>query len=281
MKKLFIIMMIVLTSVLVACSDSNDSKDTESSSDDNNVESENKEQTIRVAVVESPMLDVVEIAKEILAEDNINVEVVEMGDYIQPNVALANEEVDANFSQHVPFMKQFNQNKDANLTEVQPIYYANFGLYAKDYASVEEFPEDASIGIANDPSNIDRTLRLLASHNLIELKEIDGEQYGLDDIKEDSHNFSFEQAGIAALTRLYEDFDGVIVNPTHAGNLDLTPADDALITEKEDNKFAITLVAREDNVDSELIQKLAEAMTSEEVREFLNSREGDASIPAF
>ncbi|RPF50053.1 MetQ/NlpA family ABC transporter substrate-binding protein [Aquisalibacillus elongatus] len=276
MKKWFIIMMVVLASVLVACSDSNDSEGTESSSDDNN-----KEQTVSVAVVESPMLDVVEIAKEILAEDNINVEVVEMGDYIQPNEALANEEVDANFSQHGPFMNQFNQNKDANLTEVQPIYYANFGLYAQEYTSVEEFPDDATIGIANDPSNIDRTLRLLASHNLIELKEIDGGQYGLDDIKEDSHNYSFEDAGIAALTRLYKDFDGVIVNPTHAGNLDLTPADDALITEKEDNKFAITLVAREDNADSELIQKLAEAMTSEDVREFLNSREGEASIPAF
>ncbi|PKR78197.1 ABC transporter substrate-binding protein [Halalkalibacillus sediminis] len=278
MKKWLIIIMTVLVSVLVACGDSNESENAESSNEDNG---EDKEQTIRVAVVESPMLDVVEIAKEKLAEDNIEVEIVEMGDYIQPNVALANEEVDANFSQHVPFMEQFNQNKDANLTEVQPIYHANFGLYAQESASVEDFPDDASIGIANDPSNIDRSLRLLASHDLIELKEIDGEQYGLDDIKEDSHNYSFEQAGIAALTRLYEDFDGVIINPTHAGNLDLTPAEDALITEKEDNKFAITLVAREDNVDSELIQKLSEAMTSEEVREFLNSREGKASIPAF
>ncbi|TMN20922.1 MetQ/NlpA family ABC transporter substrate-binding protein [Lentibacillus cibarius] len=280
MKKWIIIMMVVLISVLVACSGSNNSEKAEKSSDDNN-NGEDKEQTVRVAVVESPMLDVVEIAQENLAEDNIEVEIVEMGDYIQPNEALANEEVDANFSQHVPFMNQFNQNSDANLTEVQPIYYANFGLYAQEYASVEEFPDDATIGIANDPSNIDRSLRLLASHNLIELKETDSGQYKLEDIKENSHNYSFEQAGITALTRLYEDFDGVIVNPTHAGNLDLTPADDALITEKEDNKFAITLVAREDNADSELIQQLADAMTSEDVRKFLNSREGEASIPAF
>ncbi|MRG86730.1 MetQ/NlpA family ABC transporter substrate-binding protein [Salinibacillus xinjiangensis] len=282
MKKWLMIMMAALVSVLVACSGSNDSENTEDSSDDQNKE-ENTQQSIRVAVVESPMLDVVEIAKENLAEDNIEVKIVEMGDYIQPNEALANNEVDANFSQHVPFMNQFNENSDADatLTEIQPIYYANFGLYAKEYASVEEFPEDASIGIANDPSNIDRSLRLLASHDLIELNETDSGQYGLEDIKEDSHNYTFEQAGIAALTRLYEDVDGVIINPTHAGNLDLTPADDALITEKEDNKFAITLVAREDNADTELIQQLAKAMTSEDVREFLNSREGGASLPAF
>ncbi|RYG72464.1 ABC transporter substrate-binding protein [Lentibacillus lipolyticus] len=280
MKKWLMVMMVVLVSVLVACNGSNDSENTEESSNNNN-NGETKEQTVSVAVVESPMLDVVEIAKENLAEDNIELEIVEMGDYIQPNEALANEEVDANFSQHVPFMNQFNQNSDANLTAVQPIYYANFGLYAQEYASMEELPDDATIGIANDPSNIDRSLRLLASHQLIELKDTDSGQYGLKDIKEDSHNYSFEQAGIAALTRLYKDVDGVIVNPTHAGNLDLTPADDALITEKEDNKFAITLVAREDNADSDLIQQLADAMTSEDVREFLNAREGEAAIPAF
>ena len=100
-------------------------------------------------------------------------------------------------------------------------------------------------------------------------------------IIDESHNFSFEQTEIASLSRLYEDVDGVIMNPTHASHLDLTPADDALITEKEDNKFAITLVAREDNADSELIQKLREAMTSEEVREFLTGREGESAVPAF
>ncbi|MET3682864.1 D-methionine transport system substrate-binding protein [Alkalibacillus flavidus] len=291
MKKWLMLMMAVLITVLVACGGGDDSEnagesDNEStneasneSTDNNN--SEEETQTIRVASVESPMTDVVEIAKENLAEENIEVELVEMGDYIQPNEALANGEVDANFSQHVPFMKQYNNNKDANLTEVQPIYFANFGLYAKEYDSLDALPDDATIGIANDPSNIDRSLRLLASNDLIEMKDTDSNQYGLDDIKEDSHNFSFEQAGIAALARLYEDVDGVILNPTHAGNIDLTPADDALATEAEDNKFTITLVAREDNADSELIQKLAEAMTSEDVREFLENREGGASVPAF
>lgn len=272
-------MVLFLVAVLGACSGNNENENSDDSSSNNNGESE--VQTIRVAAVESPMTDVVEIAKEILAEDNIEVEIVEMGDYIQPNEALANEEVDANFSQHVPFMNQFNENTEANLVDIQPIYFANFGLYSQSYASLEEFPDDATIGIANDPSNVDRSLRLLASHDLIELNETDSEEYGLEDIKEGSHNFKFEQAGIATLIRLIEDVDGVIVNPTHAGNLDLTPADDALITEKEANKFAITLVAREDNADSELIQRLAEAMTSEEVREFLNAREGGASLPAF
>lgn len=277
------IMVVVLLSVLVACGDSNDSEDVEKSSDNNNdaVESESAEQVVRVAVVESPMLDVVEIAQETLAAENIEVDIVVMGDYMQPNEALSNEEIDANFSQHVPFMEQFNDNTDANLVEIQPIYYANFGLYSEEYASIEELPEDATLGIANDPSNVDRSLRMLAANDLIELNETDSEQYELEDIVEGSHNYSFEQAGIAALGPLYSDVDAVVINPTHADNLGLTPADDALVTETEDNKFAITLVAREDNADSELIQRLAEAMTSENVREFLNARAGGASVPAF
>src|SRR5690625_1349523 len=180
MRKWFIVMIVALVSLLVACGNDN-----ESTEESNDTKEESSEETLRVAAVESPMTDVVEIAKEQLEEDGIEVEIVEMGDYIQPNEALVNEEIDATFSQHVPFMKQFNENTDSNLTEVQPIYFANFGLYADGYDSIDDLPDDVTIGIANDPSNIDRSLRLLAAHDLIELNEIDGVEYGVDDIQED------------------------------------------------------------------------------------------------
>lgn len=279
MKKWFMIIIVVLLSALVACSGSDDSVNTDGADKDS--DDTNEEQTIKVAVVESPMLDVVEIAKENLAAENIEVEMVKMGDYIQPNEALANEEIDAHFTMHFPMMNQFNQNSDAELVEVQPIYYANFGFYSQEHDSMEELPDDATIGIANDPANLDRSLRMLASHDLIELNETDSLQYTLSDVKEDSHNYRFEQAGLAALTRLYPDVDGIMLSPTHANNIDLTPTDDALISEKEDNEFAVILVAREDNADAELIQQLTEAMTSEDVREFLESNEGGSSVPAF
>lgn len=274
MKRKLLVTMALVVSLLAACG-----ANTNESSEE--VEQDTSEQSLRVAAVESPMTDVVEIAKELLADDGITLEVVEMSDYIQPNEALANNEIDATFSQHVPFMEQFNANTDSKLTAVQPIYFANFGLYADGYESIEEMPNDVTIGIANDPSNIERSLLLLAAHGLIELNEKTGDRYTLDDIQEDSHNYRFENAEISALSRLYEDVDGVIMNPTHASQLDLSPAEDALVTETEDSQFAITLVAREDNADSELIQKLAEAMTSEEVREFLTNREGGAAVPAF
>src|SRR5690625_896082 len=114
------------------------------------------------------MTHAVEIAKDILADEGIDVEVVERGEYIQPNAALRNEETDATFSQHFPFMEQFNESARERLAAVAPIYFANFGLYAREYASIDELPEDVPIGTANDPSNIDCSLRLLESHGLIE-----------------------------------------------------------------------------------------------------------------
>lgn len=269
-------MIIALITLLAACGNNESEEKSEETND-----GATEKQVVKVAAVESPMTDVVEIAKDLLAEEDITVEVVEMSDYIQPNEALDNEEVDATFSQHVPFMEQFNENTGASLKDIQAIYFANFGLYAKEYDDIDDLPDDITIGIANDPSNIDRSLRLLESHGLIEFAEEGLDQYGLDDIKDGSSNFKFEEAGIASLSRLYDDVDAVIINPTHASHLELTPADDALITEKEDNMFAITLVAREDNADSDLIEKLKEAMTSEDVREFLEGREGESAVPAF
>src|SRR5699024_6485136 len=111
-----------------------------------------------------------------LAEEGIEVELVQMGDYIQPNEALVNGEVDANFSQHVPFMEEFNRNKGADLVSVQPVYYPNYGIYSREYDSIENLPDGATIGVANDSSNLDRSLRLLAENGLIELKEIGDEE---------------------------------------------------------------------------------------------------------
>lgn len=270
MRKWFLIIMIVIVTTLIACSDSSEESET------------SEKQKIRVASVETPMTDVVEIAKELLAEDGIEVELVQMGDYIQPNEALANDEVDANFSQHVPFMEEFNRNKGSDLVGVQPVYHPNYGIYSKEFDSIEKLPEGATIGIANDSSNLDRSLRLLAENDLIELKEIDDEEeYRVADVKEDSHNFVFKETEIASLSRLYEDVDIAVMSPAHARHIDLTPEDDAIIAENNVAKYAVSLITREGNADSELIEKLAEAMTSEEVREFLNSHGGGSATPAF
>ncbi|MBZ5750103.1 MetQ/NlpA family ABC transporter substrate-binding protein [Metabacillus rhizolycopersici] len=275
MKKILFLMTALIV-LLVGCGKENEAKEKESTQNQ-----EKEEVTLKVASLIPPMTEILELVKPKLAEDGINLEMVVLSDNVQPNSALAAGEVDANFFQHVPYMEEFNRNNDAELVPVTPIYFANYGVYAKEYDSIDKLPEGAVIAIANDVSNIDRSLALLAQHKVITLQEKTGPYYTMADITENPKNYQFKEVDLLMLARMYDDADAVVMTPAYAAPLGLTPKNDALLTEGIDNDFAITLVARKDNVDSEPIQKLAKAMTSPEVRKFLEENYSETAIPAF
>lgn len=275
MKKIFLLITMI-TLILAGCGKK------EEVNDQKKVQGNDQEEvTLKVASLIPPMTEILELVKPKLAEESINLEIVVLSDNVQPNSALAANEVDANFFQHVPYMEQFNRNNDAELVPIVPIYFANYGVYAKDYNSMDELPEDSVIAIANDVSNIDRSLALLAQHNAITLQEKTGPYYTKADIVDNPKNYKFEEVDLLMLARMYDDADAVIMTPAYAAPLGLTPKSDALLTEGSENDFAITLVARKDNAESEAIQKLAEAMTSQEVRKFLEENYDETAIPAF
>lgn len=248
--------------LLAACGTTEDQQETDSTEETTEsteeATEESEEVTLDVASLIPPMTEILELVEPELAEEGIDLNVVVLGDNIQPNDALHHEEVDANFFQHVPFMEEYNINNDASLVPVEPIYFANYGVYAADYESMDELPEGATIAIANDISNIDRSLQLLAQHDVIELEETDERYYTQSHISENPNDYNFEEVDLLMLARMYDDADAVVITPAYAEPLGLTPANDALLTEGTENEFAITLVAREDNVDEEAIQTLAE-----------------------
>jgi len=275
MKKILIFITMSLL-ILAGCSQKNEANDK------GNVQSnEQEEVTLKVASLIPPMTEMLELVKPKLAEEGINLEIVVLSDNVQPNSALAAGEVDANFFQHVPYMEQFNRNNDAELVPIVPIYFANYGVYSKEYNSMDKLPEGAVIAIANDVSNIDRSLALLAQHDVITLQEKTGPYYTKADIVDNPKNYKFEEVDLLMLARMYDDADAVFLYPAYAAPLGLTPKSDAILTEGIENDFAITLVARKDNAESESIQKLAEAMTSPEVRKFLEENYDETAIPAF
>lgn len=274
MKKL-LALVAILVLFLAACGNNDEAAPAEDATETNETT------TLKVASLIPPMTEILELVKPTLAEEGIELQVEVLGDNVQPNAALAAEEVDANFFQHVPYMEEFNRSNDANLVPITPIYFANYGVYSKEFASIEELPEGATVTIANDISNIDRSLSLLAQHGVITLGEKQDNYYTQADITENPKNLVFEEVDLLMLARTYDDADAVVMTPAYAAPLGLTPKSDALLTEGTDNDFAITLVAREDNKEDEAIQKLAEVMTSDAVREFLEENYDETAIPAF
>lgn len=242
---------------------------------------ENKEVTLKVATLIPPMTEILELVKPLLKEDGINLELVVLSDNVQPNDALANKEVDANFFQHVPYMNEYNESKKSNLVAVQPVYHAVYGAYSKRYKKIEELPEGATIAIANDATNTGRSLVMLDKAGLIKLKEGVGIKATQADIVENPHNYKFEEVDLLMLARMLDDADLVLMTPAYASPLGLTPKKDALLTETTDSAFAITMVAREDNKDSEPIKKLAERLSGPEVKKFLEENYAEIAIPAF
>ena len=276
MKKLLMLLAAIVL-VLAACGD----RQEENGENGGTADAPEERVELKVASINPPMTEILEVAKPLLEEQGIDLEIVIVSDNIQPNNAVMEGEVDANFFGHGLFMEMYNENNDGDLVVVKPIYHATLGLYSKNYDSIDDLPEGATIAIPNDPTNRGRALAFLDDQEVIKLKEGAGIFGTVQDIEENPYNFVFEEVDLLMLARMYDDADASVMYPSYAAPLDLLPSRDALLNENPIEDFAISLVARADNADSEPIQKLAEAMTSPEVREFLEENYPEAALPAF
>jgi len=274
MKKLMVLTLTLMLLIVAGCGNN---KTTENEAGTNSGELTK----LKVASLIPPMTDILDIVKPLLKEEGIDLEVVVLSDNVQPNEALANKEVDANFFQHVPYMEQFNASKGSELVAVQPVYNAIYGGYSKRYKDIADLPDGATLVMANDPTNIGRSLEMFEAAGMIKLKEGVGIQATQADIVENPKNYKFEEVDLLMLARMIDDADLVAMTPAYANPLGLTPKKDALITESDDSEFTITLVARSDNKDSAAIQKLAAAISGPEVKKFLEDNYADIALPAF
>lgn len=290
MKKI-LALLLAFTIFLVGCASTQ--KPSEETMTETNVETESNKETnlesdkgelelIKVASHVSPMTDILRLLEDELNEKGYKLELLEVSDNVQANIALKNEEVDANFFQHEPFMQMFNKGNDASLVRVTPVYNALVAFYSKDYDSIDSLPEGAVISIPNDVTNRARALRLLATSGAITLSDPDSYDIEVSDIKENPKNFEFKEWDLLNLNEAYQESDLTFNYPTYIQALDLKPIVDGLLLEpEEDQVFAISLVAREDNKDSEKIKALKEAITSDIVKDFINTKLEGHAKPAF
>lgn len=242
-----------------------------------------EDKVIKVATQAPPMTDVVLAAKDAAKKDGWDIEIVSVNDNIQYNEMLKSKEVDANFAQHKPYMEKFNEEKGADLVAIQPVYDAKVGYYSKDYKTIEELPDGMTVAIPNDVSNEGRALAMLDEQGLITLNDGVGFNGTIKDIKENPKNIEFLQVDLLNLAEAYNEKKVALVYnyPAYIAKVGLTPDDALFLENKIDTRFAISLVARQDNENSEKIQALKKAMTSQEVKDYLEKEHGNTAVPSF
>lgn len=228
-----------------------------------------------------PHAEILNEIKPLLAEEGIELKIKEFTDYVTPNVALADGSIDANFFQHVPYLNDFKEERGLDLSYITKVHIEPMGLYSEKIESLDDIEEGATIALPNDATNEGRALLLLAENGLIKLNEEAGVKATPVDIVENPKDLQFEELESAQLPRVLPDVTAAVINTNYALEADLVPTEDAIIMEDSQSPYANVLAVRTEDKDREALQKLADILTSEKVKEFINEEYGGSIVPTF
>jgi len=234
-----------------------------------------------VGATQVPHAEILEVVKPALAKQGVDLDIKVFSDYVQPNLQLADKQLDVNFFQHQPYLDTFNKDRKTNLVSVGPVHVEPFGGYSKHVKNLAEIKDGAAIAIPNDPSNSGRALLLLQKQGLIKLNPAAGITATPLDIVENPRHLKFRELDAAILPRSLDDVALALINTNYALEAGLVPTRDALFIEGADSPYANIVVARQDNKDAPAVRKLVEALHSEAVRKFIAEKYKGAVVPAF
>ena len=239
---------------------------------------------IRVAASPTPHAEILKVAKEVLAEQGITLEIEEFTDYIQPNMVTEDGQVDANYFQHITYLNDFNEQNGTHLVSVADLHYEPFGIYAGKTTSLADLPDGAVIGVPNDPTNEGRALLLLQQEGLITLKEGAGLTATKLDIAENPKNLDIQELEAAQLPRSLDSLDLAVINGNYALQAGLNAAD-ALAVESTDGEaaqaYVNVLVVKEGREEDPAILALVDALKSAEVKAHMEATWPGAVVPMF
>lgn len=237
--------------------------------------------TLRVAATAVPHAEILEFVKPALAKDGVDLQVKVFTDYVQPNVQVAEERLDANFFQHQPYLDEFNKSRGTTLVSIAGVHVEPFGAYSSKVKNLGELSEGAQVVIPNDATNGGRALLLLQKTGLISLKPEAGITATVKDIADNPKNLKIRELEAATLPRVLNQVDLALINTNYALEAKLNPTKDALAIEGSDSPYVNILVVRAERKDDAALQKLAKALNSAEVKSFISEKYQGAVVPAF
>ncbi|WP_373128620.1 MetQ/NlpA family ABC transporter substrate-binding protein [Dielma fastidiosa] len=277
MKKLLSSLLVV--ALLAGCSSNNNSP----ASDPAELE------TIIVGASPSPHAQILESVKETLKAEGYDLVIKEFDDYIIPNTALENDELDANYFQHQPYLDGFNNDYGTHLASVLKVHFEPLGVYAggsseiKDTLTLDDIKDGAQIAVPNDGTNEARALQLLEAHGLIKIKAGVGLAATVLDIEENPKNIKIVEIEAKNLSAILPDVDYAVINGNYALSADIV---DKLCVSEDKNsegaqEYANVLVVKEGHENDEKIEALKKALTSADTKTFIENTFGTLVIPVF
>jgi len=238
--------------------------------------------TLTVGATPSPHAKILNYVNDNLAADaGIKIKVVEYTDYVQPNAALDDGELDANFYQTVPYLENAEKQAGYDFEAGAGIHLEPLGVFSQKHQSLDELPDGGTIGIISDTSNQERALRLLATQGLVSIPEGEGD-VNINTVTK-LKNFTFNEVDGPQLVRSLEDFDYAVINGNFAQEGGLSLSSDALVVESPvDNPAVNVLVWKNGSDKAEAIAKLEQLLHSDQVKQYIEQTWSDGSvIPAF
>ncbi|EZP75506.1 NLPA lipoprotein [Parageobacillus genomosp. 1] len=267
---------VVLVLALAACGGNNNAADDKK---------EGKLTKLVVGASNVPHAEILEKAQPILKEKGIDLKIVKFQDYVLPNKALADKEIDANYFQHIPYLEAQKKEHGYDFVNAGGIHIEPIGVYSKKYKSLEELPDGATIIMSNSVADHGRILSMLQEKGLIKLKEgIDKTKATVKDIVENPKHLKFEadvEAGL--LPQIYKNGEGdaVLINANYALDAGLDPAKDPIAVESpKDNPYVNIIAVRKGDENRKEIKTLVEVLQSKEIQDFIKKEYKGAVIPA-
>ena len=244
-------------------------------------QSSDKKVVLKVGATPVPHAEILNEIKPLLAKDGIDLQIIEFTDYVKPNLSLNDKEIDANFFQHEPYLKKFAADRKLDLVNLVAVHIEPMGVYSKKLKDIKSVPDGAKVAIPNDPTNGGRALNILAKAGLIKLKDGVGISATVGDIVENPKNLKITEAEAAMLPRTLDDVDLAVINSNFAMEAKLNPTKDALFIEPKDSPYANIVAVRKGDENRKEIQALKKALTSPEVKKFIEEKYKGAVILAF
>lgn len=227
------------------------------------------EKVLKVGVTAGPHAEIMDVVKKVAEKDGLKIEIVEFNDYIQPNVALNQGDINVNSFQHQPYLDNIIKDRKYEIVSLAKTVIFPMGIYSTKFKDLKDLPEGSIVAVPNDPTNGGRALLLLESNKLIKLKPGAGLKAAVTDIIENPKKIVIKELDAAQIPRSLADIDIAAINTNYAITAGLVPTKDAIAIEDINSPYANIIAVRSKDKDDPALQKLIKAYHSDEVKNFI------------